>query len=428
MPVAGGGGDAGDDGAARPRHGRQPADRRADARLRHPRLGQAKARSATSTTSPAKEGWDKVVPTALQQFSKYDGNWIAAPVNVHSTNWVWINKAALDKAGGKEPTTWDELIAAARQDEGRTASPRSPMAARPGRTRPSSTPSCSRWRHRLLQEGLHRPRSGGARRRQDEGGLRPHDQAALLCRRQLLRPRLEPGLGHGDRGQGRHADHGRLGQGRVPQGRQGAGHGLRLHPLPRHAGLGHLQLRPVRDVQGRRRQEGRPAADGLAPSRTRRSSRPSTWSRARSRRAPTCRTPPSTIAARRASRTWPKPTPTARCSARWPMATPHPAAVKNAIYDVVTAPVQRRARLRQAAASELVEAVAAAQVSEPAARERSEAPRLDLRRPPRRTVPREADSWPDITQDDRIGRATTDRRSTAAGLAAEARAGAELRA
>lgn len=58
----------------------------------------------------AKEGWDKVIPTALQQFSKYDGHWIAAPVNVHSTNWVWINKAALDKAGGKEPTNWDELI------------------------------------------------------------------------------------------------------------------------------------------------------------------------------------------------------------------------------------------------------------------------------------------------------------------------------
>ena len=59
----------------------------------------------------AKEGWDKVIPTALQQFSKYDGHWIAAPVNVHSTNWMWINKAALDKAGGKEPQNWDELVA-----------------------------------------------------------------------------------------------------------------------------------------------------------------------------------------------------------------------------------------------------------------------------------------------------------------------------
>ena len=59
----------------------------------------------------AQENWDKVVPTALQQFAKYDGHWIAAPVNVHSTNWMWINKAALDKAGGKEPQNWDELIA-----------------------------------------------------------------------------------------------------------------------------------------------------------------------------------------------------------------------------------------------------------------------------------------------------------------------------
>src|SRR3954447_7741746 len=58
-----------------------------------------------------KEGWDKVVPPALQNFAKYDGKWIAAPVNVHSTNWIWINKKALDAAGGKPPETWDELIA-----------------------------------------------------------------------------------------------------------------------------------------------------------------------------------------------------------------------------------------------------------------------------------------------------------------------------
>ncbi len=58
-----------------------------------------------------KEGWDKVIPAALQRFSKYDGHWIAAPVNVHSTNWVWISKKALDATGMKAPTTWDELVA-----------------------------------------------------------------------------------------------------------------------------------------------------------------------------------------------------------------------------------------------------------------------------------------------------------------------------
>lgn len=61
----------------------------------------------------AKEGWDSTVPAALQAFSKYEGKWIAAPVNVHSTNWVWANKAVLDKAGVTElPTDWDGFIAA----------------------------------------------------------------------------------------------------------------------------------------------------------------------------------------------------------------------------------------------------------------------------------------------------------------------------
>jgi glucose/mannose transport system substrate-binding protein len=63
------------------------------------------------TEVAAAEGWDAVVPAALQGFSKADGKWIAAPVNVHSTNWVWINKAALDATGLAAPTTWEELVA-----------------------------------------------------------------------------------------------------------------------------------------------------------------------------------------------------------------------------------------------------------------------------------------------------------------------------
>ena len=59
-----------------------------------------------------KEGWDKVVPAALQRFSKFGGNWVSAPVNVHSTNWVWANKEVLAKAGiTAEPKSWDEFIA-----------------------------------------------------------------------------------------------------------------------------------------------------------------------------------------------------------------------------------------------------------------------------------------------------------------------------
>ena len=58
------------------------------------------------------EGWDGVVPAALQRFAKYDGKWISAPVNVHSTNWVWANKAIMDELGIAAPGTWDELVAA----------------------------------------------------------------------------------------------------------------------------------------------------------------------------------------------------------------------------------------------------------------------------------------------------------------------------
>ncbi len=64
----------------------------------------------------AKEGWDKTVPQALQKFTKYNGKWISAPVNVHSTNWVWANKDVLTKSGvTTEPKTWDEFIAAAQK-------------------------------------------------------------------------------------------------------------------------------------------------------------------------------------------------------------------------------------------------------------------------------------------------------------------------
>ena len=67
---------------------------------------------ADLNTVAAKEGWDEVVPAALQRFAKHDGKWISAPVNVHSTNWVWANKKIFDELGIAQPTSWDELVAA----------------------------------------------------------------------------------------------------------------------------------------------------------------------------------------------------------------------------------------------------------------------------------------------------------------------------
>ncbi|MES3024660.1 MAG: ABC transporter substrate-binding protein [Pseudomonadota bacterium] len=58
-----------------------------------------------------KEGWDKVVPLPLQKFSKHKGKWVAAPVNIHRTNWIWANKAIFDELKLAVPTTFDELVA-----------------------------------------------------------------------------------------------------------------------------------------------------------------------------------------------------------------------------------------------------------------------------------------------------------------------------
>jgi glucose/mannose transport system substrate-binding protein len=63
------------------------------------------------TSLAQKEGWDKVVPKALQKFTTTNGKWDAVPVNIHSVNWVWINKGVMDKIGGSEPKTFDDFLA-----------------------------------------------------------------------------------------------------------------------------------------------------------------------------------------------------------------------------------------------------------------------------------------------------------------------------
>jgi glucose/mannose transport system substrate-binding protein len=71
----------------------------------------------------AAEHWDRVIPAAIQRFSKADGRWIAVPVNVHSVNWVWANQALLDELKIAQPRTWKDFIAALKKvkDSGRIA-------------------------------------------------------------------------------------------------------------------------------------------------------------------------------------------------------------------------------------------------------------------------------------------------------------------
>ncbi len=59
----------------------------------------------------AAEGkWKSVIPEAILNATTRRGKMYAVPVNIHGQNWVWYNKAVLEKIGGTEPKNWDEAI------------------------------------------------------------------------------------------------------------------------------------------------------------------------------------------------------------------------------------------------------------------------------------------------------------------------------
>ena len=57
--------------------------------------------------------WKANLPPQIDKIIHAGGHYVAAPFSVHRVNWLYINKAALDKAGGKAPTTWPEFFAVA---------------------------------------------------------------------------------------------------------------------------------------------------------------------------------------------------------------------------------------------------------------------------------------------------------------------------
>lgn len=59
------------------------------------------------------ERWDALLPPIISQAMKFDGHYVAAPLNVHRVNWLWINADALKKANAKVPSTWEEFFAVA---------------------------------------------------------------------------------------------------------------------------------------------------------------------------------------------------------------------------------------------------------------------------------------------------------------------------
>ena len=61
----------------------------------------------------AKNKWDSLLPKVVADVMKYEGDYVAVPVNVHRVNWMWVNPDVFKKAGAKIPTTWDEFFVAA---------------------------------------------------------------------------------------------------------------------------------------------------------------------------------------------------------------------------------------------------------------------------------------------------------------------------
>jgi glucose/mannose transport system substrate-binding protein len=64
--------------------------------------------------------WDDILPGVVSQVMKYEGEYVAAPVNVHRVNWLWANPEVFRKAGATIPTTWDDFMVQAKklQDAG----------------------------------------------------------------------------------------------------------------------------------------------------------------------------------------------------------------------------------------------------------------------------------------------------------------------
>jgi glucose/mannose transport system substrate-binding protein len=68
----------------------------------------------TSVDDVAKANhWDNLLPRTIADSMKYEGHYVAVPVNIHRINWLWLNPVVLKKAGvSKAPATLEELYAA----------------------------------------------------------------------------------------------------------------------------------------------------------------------------------------------------------------------------------------------------------------------------------------------------------------------------
>ncbi|WP_321446498.1 ABC transporter substrate-binding protein [uncultured Cohaesibacter sp.] len=111
-PVAGGGGDA---QAAVLRSRVLAGDPPAAVQIKGPNISEWAEAGALGDLSEVAnaQGWDDILPQAIKDVVKYDGHYVAVPVNVHRVDWIWANPEVLAKVGADVPKTWDEFNATA---------------------------------------------------------------------------------------------------------------------------------------------------------------------------------------------------------------------------------------------------------------------------------------------------------------------------
>jgi glucose/mannose transport system substrate-binding protein len=80
------------------------------AQIKGPSIQEWGKEGTLADISAATKEWDKLLPKNVADVMKYKGKYVAAPVNVHRVNWLWINQDALNKAGGKAPTNYEEFF------------------------------------------------------------------------------------------------------------------------------------------------------------------------------------------------------------------------------------------------------------------------------------------------------------------------------
>ncbi|MDE1463437.1 ABC transporter substrate-binding protein [Spartinivicinus poritis] len=59
------------------------------------------------------QNWPEILPTFVNELMKYNGQYVAVPVNIHRINWLWVNAPLLQQANVAVPTTIEAFWQAA---------------------------------------------------------------------------------------------------------------------------------------------------------------------------------------------------------------------------------------------------------------------------------------------------------------------------